>query len=177
LVQAATADLKEQNVKGIILDLRNNPGGYLDAAVDVSSEFLKKNDVVVTEKRTTGDKKEHVYKSSGKGKLTDNSVPVVILVNGGSASASEIVSGALVDNGRAILIGEKTFGKGSVQTVENLGQGTTLHVTVAHWYTPKGNNISKAGLTPTVVVPLTDKDVAADKDPQLDKAIEYINSK
>lgn len=177
LVKSATNDLKDKKVKGIILDLRNNPGGYLDAAIDVSSEFLKKDAVIVTEKRTVGATKEHVYKADGKGDFMDNSIPVVILVNGGSASASEIVSGALQDNDRAVLVGEKTFGKGSVQTVESLGQGTTLHITIAHWYTPKGKNISKEGLTPNITTTLTEADFNAGKDPQLSKALEYINSK
>ncbi len=177
LLQKATADLKDKGAKGIILDLRNNPGGYLDAAISVSSEFLEKNKVVVTEKRTVGDPKERVYKSSGKGKFTDNNIPIVILVNGGSASASEIVAGALKDHDRAILVGEQTFGKGSVQTIENLGQGTTLHITVAHWYTPNGKNIGEEGLTPDIAVGLTEDDYNNDRDPQLDRAMTELKNK
>jgi carboxyl-terminal processing protease len=107
----------------------------------------------------------------------DTSVPMVVLVNGGSASAAEIVSGALQDNGRAILIGEKTFGKGSVQSVESLPGGASLRVTIAHWFTPKGVNINKAGISPDIQVTLSDADASAGKDPQLDKAIEYVTSK
>lgn len=131
----------------------------------------------MTEKRITGALDRHVYKSSGNGNFTDNSIPMVVLVNSGSASAAEIVSGALQDNNRAILIGEKTFGKGSVQTIDNLGQGTSLHVTISHWYTPKGKNINKEGITPNIVVALTASDTKANKDPQLDQAIQYLNNK
>jgi len=171
LLKEATEDLKNRQVKAVVLDLRNNPGGYLDTAVDVGSEFIKKGLVVVTEKRETGSGKKEDYRSSGKGKLTDNNIPMVVLVNEGSASASEIVAGALQDHHRAILIGEKTFGKGSVQSIENLGQGATLHITVAHWYTPKGKNISKEGLKPDITVKLTEEDAKNNRDPQLDRAL------
>ena len=117
------------------------------------------------------------YTASGNGNLTDTNIPMVVLVNGGSASAAEIVSGALQDNGRAILIGEKTFGKGSVQSVETLAGGASLRVTIAHWFTPKGVNISKAGISPDITVSVTDAEANAGKDPQLDKAIGYITSK
>lgn len=177
LLNEAIKDLNSKNVKGIVIDLRNNPGGYLDAAVDASSDFLKKGAVIVTEKKMTGSSKPQVYKSDGKGLETDPNVPIVLLVNEGSASASEIMAGALKDNNRAILIGEKTFGKGSVQTVENLGQGTSLHVTVAHWYTPSGKNIGKEGLSPDIVVGLTEADVANGKDPQLDRALLELKNK
>ena len=177
LMNDAINDLNGKNVRGIVIDLRNNPGGYLDAAVDVSSDFLKKGSVIVTEKKTTGTDKSRTYKSDGKGLSTDNNVPIVILVNEGSASASEIVAGALKDNNRATLLGEKTFGKGSVQSVENLGQGTSLHITVAHWYTPSGKNIGKEGITPDITVALTDADYTAGNDPQLDKALLEIESK
>ncbi len=176
LIKEAATDLANKNVKAIILDLRNNPGGYLDAAVDVSSQFVK-DGVVVTEKRTVGDEKKKEYKASGNGVLTDTNIPMVVLVNEGSASASEIVAGALQDHKRAILIGEKTFGKGSVQAVESLGQGSTLHVTVAHWYTPNGKNIGKEGLVPDTTVKLTDEDFTNGKDPQLQSAIDYLKAK
>ena len=176
LTKQATSELADKGVKAIILDLRNNPGGYLDSAVDVTSEFLK-NGTVVTEKPTTRDGKEQKYSASGKGKLTDTNIPMVVLVNGGSASASEIVSGALQDSGRAILIGEKTFGKGSVQAIETLTGGASLRITIAHWFTPKGKNISKEGIAPDKEVKLTEADFKADLDPQIDKAIEYLISK
>ena len=176
LIKEAATELKEKGVKAIVLDLRNNPGGYLDAAVDVSSQFVK-NGTVVTEKRTVGKERKEEYHASGSGKLTDPNIPMVVLVNEGSASASEIVAGALQDQKRATLIGEKTFGKGSVQAVESLGQGSTLHVTIAHWYTPNGKNINKAGLTPDIDVKLTEDDANSNRDPQLQKAIDYLKSK
>lgn len=176
LIKNATTELKDKGVKAIILDLRNNPGGYLDAAVDVSSQFVK-NGTVVTEKRTVGKEKKEEYQASGNGKLIDPNIPMVVLVNEGSASASEIVAGALQDQKRAILIGEKTFGKGSVQSVESLGQGSTLHITIAHWYTPNGKNINKEGLSPDITIKLTEDDANNNRDPQLQKAIDYLRSK
>jgi carboxyl-terminal processing protease len=170
-LKEAIEDLKDKQVKAVVLDLRNNPGGYLDTAVDVGSEFIKKGLVIVTEKRETGSGKREDYRSSGKSKLTDSNIPMVVLVNEGSASASEIVAGALQDYHRAILIGEKTFGKGSVQSIENLGQGATLHITVAHWYTPNGKNIGKEGLRPDITVKLTEEDAKNNRDPQLDRAL------
>lgn len=176
LIKEAATELKEKGVKAVVLDLRNNPGGYLDAAVDVSSQFVK-NGTVVTEKRTVGKEKKEEYHASGNGKLTDSNIPMVVLVNEGSASASEIVAGALQDQKRAILVGEKTFGKGSVQSVESLGQGATLHVTIAHWYTPNGKNINKEGLAPDIEVKVTEDDANSNRDPQLQKSIDYLKSK
>ena len=136
-----------QNVKGVVLDLRNNPGGLLDSAIDVSSEFIEKG-IVVIEKEEKKNKSRN-YKASGKGKMIDrDKYPLIILVNEGSASASEIVAGAIRDNGRGQLLGEKTFGKGSVQEIIKLPGGSELKITVAHWYTPKDVNISKEGLQP-----------------------------
>lgn len=176
LTRQATTELKQKGVKAVILDLRNNPGGYLDSAVSIASEFMKSG-TIVTEKPTIRTGKEEKYSATGKGKLTDASIPMVVLVNGGSASASEIVAGALRDNGRATLIGEKTFGKGSVQAIESLSGGASLRITIAHWFTPKGENISKAGITPDTTVEFTEDDAKANKDPQLEKAIEYLKSK
>lgn len=176
LVKQATEELSSKGVKAIVLDLRNNPGGFLDSAVNVTSEFLK-NGTIVTEKTTSRNSKEQKYTASGKGKLTDKNIPMVVLVNGGSASASEIVAGALQDNGRAILVGEKTFGKGSVQAIESLMGGASLRITVAHWFTPNGKNISKEGISPNTEVKLSEEDFKNQRDPQLDKAIEYLKSK
>lgn len=176
LTRQATLELSQKGVKATILDLRNNPGGFLDSAVNVASEFVKTG-TVVTEKPTSRTGKEERYTASGKGKLTDTKIPMVVLVNGGSASASEIVAGALQDNGRAILIGEKTFGKGSVQAIENLAGGASLRITIAHWFTPNGKNISKEGISPDTAVTMTEADFTTGKDPQLDKAIEYLKSK
>jgi carboxyl-terminal processing protease len=176
LVRQATSELSAKGVKAIVLDLRNNPGGFLSAAVDVSSEFIKTG-TVVTEKPTSRAGKEEKYTASGNGKFVSTSIPMVVLVNGGSASASEIVAGALQDNGRAILIGEKTFGKGSVQAIENLTGGASLRITIAHWFTPNGKNISKEGISPNTEVKLTEDDFKNNRDPQLDKALEYLKTK
>lgn len=166
--QAAYEAIK-QNPRGIILDLRNNPGGYLEMAVDISSWFINKNDVVVKEHYASGE--ETLYRGRGPSSLKD--VPVVILVNQGSASASEIVAGALRDQTGAKLIGEKTYGKGSVQTLEEFKDKSLLKITVANWLTPKGSVIDQLGLTPDVkIAPSEDKT----KDVELDKAIETLES-
>lgn len=174
LLREATRELKNKNVKGVILDLRNNPGGYLDAAVNVGSEFIKSGTIVI-EKAENANKKEE-YKASGNGNLTDSKFKLVVLVNGGSASASEIVAGAIQDHNRGILIGEKTFGKGSVQSVETIGNGASLHLTIAHWYTPNDKNIGSDGLTPNIEVKMTEEDANANRDPQLEKAIRELNN-
>jgi len=164
--QAAT-DLKAQGAKKIILDLRNDGGGYLSAGIDVASEFLPQGKLVV-EERKGGKSNEKDY-ATGTSKLLG--LPTIVLINGGSASASEIVSGALHDNGVAKLLGEQSFGKGSVQEIQNLAGGAELKITVAHWYTPGGVNINKKGLTPDTVVKLTNDDYNASRDPQLDAAL------
>ncbi len=166
LMQAAADAAVKAKVKGIILDLRNNPGGYLDAAVNVASLWVKSGPVV-SERYSDGSKK--AYPANGNAEL--NGVPTIVLVNGGSASASEIVAGALKDDGLGTLLGEKTFGKGSVQEVENLPDGSSLKITVAEWLTPGGYNINHQGLEPALKVVLTDKDFAANKDPQLAAAL------
>ncbi len=158
-----------QNPDGIILDLRNNPGGFLDAAVIVAGDWIHK-DVIVTEKFSDDTKKN--YPSDGIARLAD--LPTIVLVNGGSASASEIVAGALQDAGKAILVGEKTFGKGSVQDYRELPDGSALKLTVALWLTPKGRSINKEGIAPDVEVKLTPEDFNKDKDPQMDKALELF---
>jgi carboxyl-terminal processing protease len=173
LTRQATDELASRGVKAVILDLRNNPGGFLDSAVNVTSEFLKSG-TIVTEKPTTKSGKEQRFTASGNGKLTSTNIPMVVLVNGGSASASEIVAGALQDNGRAILVGERTFGKGSVQAIESLAGGASLRVTIAHWFTPNGKDISKEGILPNTEVKLTEEDFQLEKDPQLGEAIKYL---
>lgn len=176
LIREAEAAGIEKNVKGVVLDLRNNPGGLLDSSIDVASEFIEKGTIVTEKQQKRG--KNRSYKASGNGKMTDkNKYPLVVLVNKGSASASEIVAGAIHDNGRGQLIGEKTFGKGSVQEVEKLPDGSELKVTVAHWYTPKDINISKEGIAPDVAVELTDADFNSNRDPQMDKAMELLRTK
>ncbi len=146
----AIKQFKEQKVQGAILDLRNNPGGLLTAAVDVSEQFLPNGKLVVYTKSREGKKDEWISKS--KDQLED--LPVIILVNEGSASASEIVAGALQDWGRAVIVGTTSFGKGSVQTILSLGDGSGLRLTTAKYYTPKGRSIQSTGITPDIVVKL-----------------------
>lgn len=165
LSRAAAKSFKDQNVKGIILDLRGNGGGYVDAAQDVAGLWLD-NKVVVSE-RTNGVVTTEL--KSGRNAILAG-IPTVVVVNGGSASASEIVAGALQDHGVAKLVGEKTFGKGSVQKLIPLLDGAQLKVTVARWYTPNGKNITSDGITPDVAAALTQADVDAGIDPQLNAA-------
>lgn len=170
LFRQALDETKAKNPKGVIIDLRNNPGGYLDAAVNMSSYVLKDRGVVVKQK----DKNNSVVelKTTNPAILPD--VPMVVLVNGSSASASEIFAGAMQDYGRAKLVGEKTFGKGSVQELQNVGDGAAVRITIAKWLTPKDRAIDKQGIQPDIEVKLTDEDYAAGRDPQLDKAIELL---
>jgi carboxyl-terminal processing protease len=165
LARQAAESFKRQNVHGVVLDLRGNGGGYLDAAEDVAGIWLD-NKIVVTER--VGNKVTEELRSGSDSIL--EGVPTVVLVNGSSASASEIVAGALQDYKKAKLIGEKTFGKGSVQKMVDLGGGAVLKVTVARWYTPNGKNITKEGIAPDQAVELKASDVDAGKDPQLDAA-------
>ncbi len=145
----ALKDLKKKNMKGLILDLRNNPGGLLASAVEVASRFLEKGKVIVSTKSRTGE--SMVYKSSlSPVKILD--IPMIVLINKGSASGSEIVAAALRENERAILMGEKSFGKASVQTVIPLSDGSALRLTTAKYYTPKGKSIHQNGITPDIVV-------------------------
>jgi len=169
----AASQIVSQGAKGIVLDLRNNPGGYLEAAVDISSNFIPKDKIVVSEEERSGGKKEYAARG---GDILGN-LPVVVLVNGGSASASEITAGALRDDLGAPLVGEKTFGKGSVQELEKLSGGSNLRVTIARWLTPNGDYIMEKGIEPTVNVPLTNEDYNASRDPQLDKALEILREK
>lgn len=165
LARAAAQSFKAQNVKSVILDLRGNGGGYITAAQDVVGLWLN-NKTVVTEK--TNGKVVDELKSGTDAILAG--LPTVVLVNASSASASEITAGALQDNGVAKLVGEKTFGKGSVQKLLSLPSGAELKVTIAKWYTPNGKNISKQGIAVDKEVPLTTDDINAGRDPQLDAA-------
>lgn len=159
-----------QNPKGMVLDLRNNPGGYLDVVVAVAGRFVKEGDTVVIEK--SGDGKEQVYKAEGNQAF--EGIPMVVLVNEGSASASEILAGALKDYKIATVVGKKTFGKGLVQGISGLEDGSALKVTVAEWMTPSGSNINQTGIAPDVEIGYTMEDYQADRDPQLDKALELL---
>ena len=166
LVRKAAGEFKEKNVNNVILDMRGNPGGLLDAAVGVSDVFLKKGAVVLEEKQN--DVVTRSFISENDPILPD--AKVIVLINEGSASASEIVAGALKDNDRATLVGETSYGKGSVQQLLNLRNGGSLKVTIARWYTPNNKNIDKEGITPDEKIDLTKEDIDANRDPQLDKA-------
>lgn len=170
LLKSAAKKFKDENVKGIILDLRGNPGGLLDASVDVASVWLVKGQTVLQEKR--GEEVIKTYFAEGDPIL--NGVKTVVLIDEGSASASEIVAGALSDHGAATLLGTKSFGKGSVQEVNELDFGGILKVTVARWYTPDGINIDKDGIKPDKKVELTKKDIKLEKDSQQTAAVNLL---
>lgn len=156
--------------KGIILDLRNNPGGFLERSIDIASWWLSRGEVVLREEGGDGIQIEH--KSRGPGDLQN--MQTVILVNQGSASASEIVAGALRDQRGIKLIGEKTFGKGSVQELRKLKDSSQLRLTIAKWLTPNGHSIHNQGLEPDINIEMTLEDINNKKDPQLDKALDIL---
>ncbi|MCX6811715.1 MAG: S41 family peptidase [Candidatus Berkelbacteria bacterium] len=171
LVRKHANEIKaDKNIKGVIVDLRNNPGGYLDSAVEISSIFIE-DGAIVYEEQKNGQKQE--YKAKGAAVL--GNYPLVVLVNEGSASASEIMAGAIQDYKKGTLVGKKTFGKGSVQELDTVGGGLSLKITIAKWLTPNGTAINGEGIKPDIEVDLTDDDIKADRDPQLDKAIEELN--
>lgn len=157
----------DKDVKGLIIDLRNNPGGYLTDAVFISSEFLKQDAPIVMEE--DGDLKRSTRFVKRKGLFIDNATRLVVLINKGSASASEIVSGALRDNRRAVLVGETSFGKGTIQEADDLGNGAGLHITIAKWLTPSGAWINGTGLKPDIEAKLDEKNPS--RDTQLEKAV------
>lgn len=173
LAQKAVTEFKQKNVKGVVLDLRGDPGGYLNTAVDISSLWLDQGKLVVQEKR--GGTVMNSQMATGNNPL--KGLPTVVLIDGGSASASEITAGALRDNNVATLVGVKSFGKGSVQQVEHLSDGSEVKITIARWYRPNGKNIDKQGITPDVTVSISDADIKAGKDPQKDKAYEVLRQK
>jgi len=160
----------KENPKGIILDVRNNPGGYLEIAVDIASWFLPKGELVVAEDYGNGNRNEH--RSKGYGLLED--MPTIVLINEGSASASEILAGALRDIKGVKIVGQKSFGKGSVQQLEKLKDGSSAKITVAKWLTPAGTNINKEGIVPDEEIKITIEDIDEMRDPQLYKAIELL---
>ncbi len=173
LADRAATELRSKGARGIILDLRNDPGGFLDAAVKVASEFLPGGKLVVEERR--GSTSVAKLNSESGGKLIG--LTTVVLINSGSASASEILAGALHDNRVAKLIGERSFGKGSVQEIVDLDGGAELKVTVAHWYTPAGKNIGNAGINPDTTVKMDQSDIDQGKDPQMDAALTAASPK
>ncbi len=169
-LKTALTDLLAQNPAGLVLDLRGNPGGYLNTAIEVVSQFVG-DGVVMREKY--GDGKEQTYEALRGGLATQ--IPLVVLIDQGSASASEIVAGAIQDTKRGPLVGVTSYGKGSVQNWRPLrGENGAVRVTIARWYTPEGRSIHKLGITPDVVVELTDEDHAAQRDPQLDAAVKIL---
>jgi len=173
LVNKAVAEFKSKNVKGIIVDVRSNPGGLLESSVDVASQWLKPGEIVLQEKR--GNTVIKTYTATGNDQLAG--IPTVVLIDKGSASASEILTGALKDNGDAYVIGEKSYGKGVVQQLINFNDGGQLKVTVASWFRPNGQNINKKGITPDKVVKITPADAQADNDTQLQAAQSYLQTK
>ncbi len=160
-----------KNLQGVVLDLRNNPGGFLGIATDIAESWIKKGDIIVVEKFSQNNK--NYYKSRGRAELA--ALPTVALINEGSASASEIVAGALQDHGLATIIGKRSFGKGSVQDLRHLSDGSNIKLTVAKWLTPNERMIDGEGIAPDIEVELTEEDYSSDRDPQLDKALEILN--
>jgi len=167
----ALAELKSRGATQLIVDLRGNGGGLFDSAIDVTSRFLADGAVVYQVEK---DSQEQAFNARpGSGVETR---PVVLLVDGGTASASEIVAGALQDRGRAILVGQRTYGKGSVQQVFDLSDGSSVHITASKWLTPNRRQIDGYGLAPDVEVPISDEDRNQGRDPQLERAIEELGS-
>jgi carboxyl-terminal processing protease len=180
LLQSALTDAKTSGKKGIVMDMRNNPGGYLDSSVTAigmvipdtinSSDPKLKARAAVLERFKDGT--EQVHKAANQSIV--GNIPMVVVVNGGSASAAEIFAGAMKDYGRAKVIGTKTFGKGSVQTLVDLDNGGSVKVTIAKWFTPLGVGIDGKGIDPDVIVPLGDKEVPTKSDAQIAKALELL---
>ncbi len=170
-VAKAINDLLDQGAANLVFDLRSNPGGLLSESVDVSSLFIKSGPVVI-EKLKDGEEKVFKVKS---GRQVAVGIPMVILVNGGSASASEIVAGAVQDAGRGTIIGEQTFGKGSVQLPHYLSDGSELRVTIAEWLTPSSRQIHGEGITPDIIAEMTFEDFEQGLDPQLAEAVKFLN--
>ncbi len=170
--QTALQDVLSKKPKGLILDLRNDGGGLLDVCVKIASEFLSKKVIVETKGRNFGD--SGTLMSDDGGQLLD--MPLIVLVNRGTASASEIFAGAIQDYGRGLVLGEKTFGKGSVQNVIPLSDGSSLKVTIAEWVTPLGRTIQEKGIDPDEIVPMTYDDIKANRDPVMDRALKLMGT-
>lgn len=160
----------EGKAKGVVIDLRNNPGGYLETSISVLGEWIN-GEVALIEKFTDGNEMEYI--AEGNNYLKE--IPSVVLINYGSASASEIVAGSLQDHSKAKIIGEKSYGKGSVQMVKNIKDGSSIKITIAKWLTPKGQDINKEGITPDELVELSLEDFEQNIDSQLNRAIEILN--
>jgi carboxyl-terminal processing protease len=168
-VRNALRELNEAQADGLILDLRNNPGGLLRSVVDVASQFLDEG-LVLYEMDAQGNRTDWKVRSGGEGRT----VPMVVLVNQFSASASEVLTGALMDHQRATVVGVTTFGKGSVNTMRPLSDGSGVYFTIAHWFTPNGTLIEGSGVTPDVIV---ESQTDGATDVQLDRAIEILRQK
>lgn len=167
----AIEEILLEKALAVILDLRGNGGGYLDISIDILSEIISGEKTTVIVKKRDQSQNETV-KTNGSARLPD--LPLAVLVDRGSASASEIVAGAVQDYKRGIVIGEKTFGKGSVQELVNLNDGASLRMTIAKWFTPLNRSIDGDGIAPDIEVKLTEDDIKAGRDPQLDAAVEYL---
>ncbi|MDW8326667.1 MAG: S41 family peptidase [Anaerolineales bacterium] len=161
--------LLAQNPIGLVLDLRSNPGGYLQTAIEVASQFIP-DGVLMVER--FGDGRERTFEAQGGGLATR--IPLVVLIDKGSASASEIVAGAVKDRGRGTLVGETSFGKGSVQQSHTLSDGGAVRITIARWLTPNGTWIHEQGIKPDIAIELTEEDRAAKRDPQLERAVQLL---
>lgn len=170
LFNEAMNELLSKNASGLILDLRSNPGGLLSTAIDIASAWVGYQPVVLEKEQ------EDTHSFSGVNAPRLQGIPTVVLVDGGSASASEIVAGALQDYGLATVVGTQTFGKGSVQDYRSLPDGSAVKVTIAEWYTPDGRSINETGITPDVVVEYTQEDANAKRDPQKEKALEILRT-
>ena len=166
----AAFDILNSGASGIILDMRNNPGGLVNQATDIAGWFLNRGDLILSEQDKNGEKIE--FKSNGPSNFA--SVPLVVLINEGSASASEILAGALKDDRKALMIGQTSFGKGTVQKIVDFEDGSSLKVTIAKWYTPSGVRIQDTGIKPDIEVKMTADDYSNGKDPQLDRALQEI---
>ena len=171
LARKATQSMVDEGIEAVILDLRGDGGGYVDGAIDLAGLWL--NDKIVLTQKV---KDAVVSESKTDSRAIIGDLPTVVLMDGGTASASEIVAGALRDYGKATLMGVKSFGKGSVQQIFDLDRGAQLKVTIAKWYTPKGTNIDANGLKPDAVVDISQKDINSDKDPQLDAALKQLQT-
>jgi carboxyl-terminal processing protease len=168
-LRAHLTALLAERPRALVLDLRGNPGGYLHVAVEVASEFIERGVVVIQRSK---DGKEDRLSANGSGIATD--IGLAVLVDGGSASASEIVAGAIQDYQRGTLVGQRTLGKGSVQLTERLSDQSAIQITIQRWYTPRGNAIHGTGLAPDVVAELSEDDITAGRDPQLDAAVAVL---
>ena len=171
-LRTAIADLQEQGMTRLVLDLRGNGGGLLDSGIKTAGAFLDGGPVVLQVEKGG---KEHIYEAGSNPAFAEGTL--VVLVDGGTASASEIVAGALQDRGRAVLVGETTYGKGSVQQVFDLSDGSSVHITFADWLTPNRRKITGVGLSPEFQVAISDEDRSQGKDPQLDRAIQALDEK